>query len=186
MSTDQYLEVSMDETRLVPPQNTLKPEWPKKIRNLTAQELDRLMIDSDGRFYWDSKLVNYAESQPEAPAEDKPAAQVEPVTEPQLAEQLKPSTDAAPAAEIKPTEQTRILPPVISSSSDDQVRLTLSTWQSLGLGVTIFAVLLGAFGAAAYGWVTAHDWSCRAGLVTTYCPTPSSVPKISARPELPL
>ena len=174
MSADQYLEVSMDETGLVPPQNTRKSEWPKKLRNLTAQELDRLMIDSDGRFYWDGKLVSYAESQPEAPAEDKPIAQPE------------PSTDAAPAAEIKPTEQARIPPPVISASSDDEVRLALSTSQSLGLAVTIFAALIGAFGAAAYGWVTAHDWSCRAGLVSTYCSMPASASKISARPELPL
>jgi hypothetical protein len=174
MSTDQYLEVSMDETRLVPPQNTLKPEWPKKLRNLTAQELDRLMIDSDGHFYWDGKPVSYAQSQPAAPAEDKPIAQPE------------PSTDAAPTTEIKPTEQTRIMAPVIGASSDDEVRLMLSTSQSLALGVAILAVLLGAFGAAAYGWVTAHDWSCRAGLVTTYCPTPTSALKISARPDLPL
>jgi hypothetical protein len=172
MSADQYLEVSMDETGLVPPQNTRKSEWPKKLRNLTAQELDRLMIDNDGHFYWDGKPVSYAQSQPTA--------------EPSPAEQLKPSTDAAPAAEIKPAEQTRILPPVINASSDDEVRLALSTSQSLGFGVTIFAVLLAAFGAAAYGWVTAHDWSCRAGLVSTYCSLPAPALKISARPELPL
>ena len=174
MSTEQYPEVSMDETRLVPPQNTLKPEWPKKLRNLTAQELDRLTIDNDGHFYWDGKPVSYAQSPPEASAENQSIAQPE------------PSTGAAPAAEIKPMEQTRIPPPVISASSDDEVRLALSTSQSLGFGVTIFAVLLAAFGAAAYGWVTAHDWSCRAGLVTAYCSMPASASKISARPELPL
>ena len=57
--TDQYPEVSGDEAALVPPQESPKQEWPKKIRTLTASELDRLTIDGLGRFYWDGKLVNY-------------------------------------------------------------------------------------------------------------------------------
>lgn len=57
--TDQYPEVSAEDTALVPPQSTAKSEWPKKIRTLTAAELDRLTIDALGRFYWDGKLVNY-------------------------------------------------------------------------------------------------------------------------------
>ena len=57
--TDQYPEVSAEDTGLVPPQSTAKSEWPKKIRTLTAAELDRLTIDALGRFYWDGKLVNY-------------------------------------------------------------------------------------------------------------------------------
>ena len=57
--TDQYPEVSAEDTAFVPPQSTTKSEWPKKIRTLTAAELDRLTIDALGRFYWDGKLVNY-------------------------------------------------------------------------------------------------------------------------------
>jgi len=57
--TDQYPEVGADDTTLVPPQGGAKSEWPKKIRTLTAAELDRLTIDAMGRFYWDGKLVNY-------------------------------------------------------------------------------------------------------------------------------
>src|ERR1044071_9232334 len=56
--TDQYPEVSGEESGLVPPQGH-KGEWPKKIRTLSANDLDRLTIDSDGRFYWDGHLVNY-------------------------------------------------------------------------------------------------------------------------------
>jgi hypothetical protein len=56
--TDQYPEVSGEDAALVPQQGA-KPEWPKKIRTLTASELDRLTIDGFGRFYWDGKLVNY-------------------------------------------------------------------------------------------------------------------------------
>ena len=59
MSTDPYPDVSGDESGIVPPQSGRNVEWPKKIRTLTAAELDRLTIDSAGRFYWDGKLVNY-------------------------------------------------------------------------------------------------------------------------------
>ncbi len=67
MSTDQYPEVSSDDSGLVP-QNSPKVEWPKKIRTLTAAELDRLTIDGDGRFYWDGHLVNYQPPRPLQPA----------------------------------------------------------------------------------------------------------------------
>ena len=58
MSTE-YPEVSGDESGIVPPQSARTSEWPKKLRTLTAAELDRLTIDNAGRFYWDGKLVNY-------------------------------------------------------------------------------------------------------------------------------
>ena len=288
MSTDRYPEISMDETRLVPSQNTLKPEWPKKIRNLTAQELDRLMIDSDGRFYWDGKPVSYAENQPEASApapapaqakpvegpdeqalkildravieiaertppsrpaepaklteapipaeasrpieESKPAGEMTPVEETnpakdvtpvaeaksaeepmpmaeaqsvegtqsaleakpiepiksvaevKLVAQLKQFTDATVAAEKNSVDQSKLVPPVVRPLFDDRVRLTLSGWQSFGLGITILAFLIGASGVAAYGWVTAHDWSCRLELMTKYCPAASPAPSPTAKP----
>src|SRR4051812_1774691 len=59
MSTEPYPEVSVDESGIVPPQGVRPSEWPKKLRTLTAAELDRLTIDHNGRFYWDGKLVNY-------------------------------------------------------------------------------------------------------------------------------
>lgn len=61
--SDQYPEVSGEDAGIVPPQGGAKPEWPKKIRTLTANELDRLTIDGVGRFYWDGKLVNYEAQQ---------------------------------------------------------------------------------------------------------------------------
>ena len=57
--SDQYPEVSGEDAGIVPPQGGPKQEWPKKIRTLTANELDRLTIDGLGRFYWDGQLVNY-------------------------------------------------------------------------------------------------------------------------------
>ncbi|MBX9828972.1 MAG: hypothetical protein K2Y27_28785 [Xanthobacteraceae bacterium] len=69
-STEPYPEVSTgDESGIVPPQSNRAPDWPKKIRTLTATELDRLTIDSAGRFYWDGRLVNYEPPQPAKPAE---------------------------------------------------------------------------------------------------------------------
>src|SRR5512142_3239649 len=60
MSTEPYPEPNVDESGIGPQQTQQHgPEWPKKIRTLTASELDRLTIDSSGRFYWDGKLVNY-------------------------------------------------------------------------------------------------------------------------------
>src|ERR1044072_6792021 len=67
MSTDPYPEVRGDESGIVPPQNTRPPEWPKKLRTLTAAELDRLPVDNGGRFYWDGKLVDYGtDAKPQA------------------------------------------------------------------------------------------------------------------------
>jgi hypothetical protein len=71
MSTEPYPEVTGDESAIVPPQGGRGPEWPKKIRTLTATELDRLTIDSAGRFYWDNKLVNYEPPDKPKSAESK-------------------------------------------------------------------------------------------------------------------
>ena len=72
-STEPYPEVNIDESgnepRQTPPQQH-GPEWPKKIRTLTATELDRLTIDGSGRFYWDGRLVNY-----EPPMGGKPSGE---------------------------------------------------------------------------------------------------------------
>src|SRR5260221_14494166 len=75
MSTEPYPEVNVDESGIVPPQAGRSPEWPKKIRTLTATELDRLTIDDTGRFYWDGKLVNYEPRDFKSPS-DKPSESV--------------------------------------------------------------------------------------------------------------
>src|SRR5262249_53652217 len=63
-------EVSTDDSTVVP-QNAPKAEWPKKIRTLSAAELDRLTIDSEGRFYWDGNPVAYQPPEP-PPHEEGP------------------------------------------------------------------------------------------------------------------
>jgi len=52
-------DVTEDDSELAPHQTDDTPEWPKKLRALTASELDRLSIDENGRFHWDGKLVDY-------------------------------------------------------------------------------------------------------------------------------
>jgi hypothetical protein len=78
MNPDQNPEVPTDDSGVVP-QNTPKPEWPKKIRTLSAVELDRLTIDSEGRFYWDGHPVvaPVMESPPPAPAETRSSEPVD-------------------------------------------------------------------------------------------------------------
>jgi hypothetical protein len=49
------------------PQNEQSSEWPKRIRDLTAAELDRLTIDENGHFYWDDKLINFEPPSPRSP-----------------------------------------------------------------------------------------------------------------------
>ena len=44
MNGDQYPEVSGDDAGIVPPQGGRGSEWPKKIRTLTAAELDLLFV----------------------------------------------------------------------------------------------------------------------------------------------
>lgn len=71
-STEPYPEVNVDESGIEPKQAQQHgPEWPKKIRTLTATELDRLTIDGSGRFYWDGKLVNYEPPMGARPAGEK-------------------------------------------------------------------------------------------------------------------
>ena len=43
MSTDPYPEVSVDESGIVPPQAARTSEWPKKLRTLTAAELEHAL-----------------------------------------------------------------------------------------------------------------------------------------------
>ena len=79
-STEPYPEVTVDESGNGPQQAARPPDWPKKIRTLTATELDRLTIDSAGRFYWDGRLVNYEppeSKQPAKAAEERMPAEAE-------------------------------------------------------------------------------------------------------------
>lgn len=52
MSNSRYMQVTTDESSHDP-----QSEWPKKLRNLTTDELDRITVDSSGRFFWDGKPV---------------------------------------------------------------------------------------------------------------------------------
>ena len=217
--TDQYPEVSGEDAGLVPPQGSPKPEWPKKIRTLTASELDRLTIDGLGRFYWDGQLVNYeghsSRIEPKPVDLDRSAMELldraareladpnsvsaEPQAEQAVATEQAPATAdqpapvmpavatvpvVAPAVEVRHDEVVRsvAIPTLVHS---DRVRVSLSGWQSLGLIIVILALLIGAGGFAAQGFVAANDWGCRVGLVKAYCPSPPPEPKAPARADIP-
>ena len=226
--TDQYPEVSEDDAGIVPPQGSSKPEWPKKIRTLTANELDRLTIDGLGRFYWDGKLVNYdahssrLEQKPvdldqhamdlldrtarelsdpnsvqlvsETTPQPEAAPEAAPATAPELAatpaDALTPvapvtatTTSSATPAPIVEVRRQEVLVP--AAARTETVRVKLSGWQSVGLIVVILGFLVGAAGIAASGFVAAHDWGCKVGLVQSSCPPPPPVPKPPARPDIP-
>ncbi|HWP25405.1 MAG TPA: hypothetical protein VNL39_03585 [Xanthobacteraceae bacterium] len=69
---------------------------------------------------------------------------------------------------------------------DDHFRFALTGWQSAGLTVAIAALVVGALGMAASGWVAAYHWSCRTGLATTYCtPVSTPHPQTPALPDIP-
>jgi hypothetical protein len=229
MSTNPYPDASGDESGIVPPQGGRSSEWPKKIRTLTAAELDRLTIDRDGRFYWDGKPVAFEPPPPPAPAvppspEAAPAQQATPVYSERSALEIleraaleigdrKPperfeSVEAAPPVDsftartpVKPADLDVAAPAaapaaatprseIVASMEDrpamiaptirttERVRLSLSFWQSLGIILMLLSVLAGAWGIAALGLVTAHDWACRIGVVNHYCPPPAVKPPV--------
>ncbi len=132
--TDQMPEVSGDESALVPPQSGPKAEWPKKIRTLTASELDRLTIDAEGRFMWDGRVVNYdgpkvtetrapemqstepkpADIQVAETSAAKPTGPVDPFD--QIAAEIMASTNFE-LSDRKPAEPARVIEPVMPAET---------------------------------------------------------------------
>lgn len=203
MSTEPYPEVTGDESGIVPPQNARSPEWPKKIRTLTASELDRLTIDSAGRFYWDGKLVNYEPPKPPEPehtpdAADRSAMDIIDRAVHELGEHRSPEPIEGaelPKTSVVPHRERESLrtvdydrgpeiehepAPVLAAAHaihiPERLRLSLSPWQSIGAIIVVLAIIIGASGLAAYGWVVAHDWGCRIGAIKSYCPAAPANP----------
>lgn len=206
MSTEQYPEVSGDESGIVPqqPQTARSPEWPKKIRTLTASELDRLTIDGSGRFYWDGQLVNY--EPPQQPKKEPTSAEPHEQSAmdiidravSDLADQKAPTTiegaelpvrlntDIEPVRMATDTPTFAELPmaaaPMQVVGRSDGMRLSLSTWQTLAAVVALVALVIGSAGVAAYGYVAMRDWSCRLDAKQSSCPPP---PVVRPRIEIP-
>jgi hypothetical protein len=193
MSTDPYPEVSVDESGIVPPQGARPSEWPKKLRTLTAAELDRLTIDNSGRFYWDGKLVNYDTGTKQLT--DKTSESLEhsmdlldratrdlggrksPTTiEGRLAEPAG-SSDELGAADLEVIRARgaaavadALAPPPPAIRSTDHTRLKLSRGQTAGAVIVVLAIAIGAIGMATYGYVAARDWGCKTGAFQSGCP----------------
>lgn len=227
MSTEPHPEISVDESGIGPQQQDRGPEWPKKIRTLTATELDRLTIDSAGRFYWDGRLVNYEPPVLPKPAADKPAEPpARPAADlvehdPYSFEQPKPAehVEHTETAEVQRTDDAPIHP--VAHRDDrfhdlddvhtvqhhavhhhdmaaeitgayaapttiqmpDRIRVSMTWWQSLGALIVVLCLMIGTLGVAAFGFIAAHDWGCRTGLIQSYCPAPASRP--AARTDIP-
>jgi len=193
MSTDPYPEVSVDESGIVPPQGARPSEWPKKLRTLTAAELDRLTIDNSGRFYWDGKLVNYDTGTKQLT--DKTSESLEqsmelldrasrdlgglksPTTiEGRLAEPAGSSDEwGAPDLDVTRARGAAavadaLAPPPPAIRATDHTRLNLSRGQTAGAVIVVLAIAIGAIGMATYGYVAARDWGCKTGAFQSGCP----------------
>ena len=185
----------------MPPQAGRAPEWPKKIRTLTAAELDRLTIDSAGRFYWDGKLVNYEPPTSKEPGKSPEATERSamemldraayelgehktpaPIEGAELAKTHRDRDEARPV-DLDVTrldDQERAALTAAQAAhlirTTDRVRLSLSRWQSVGAVIVVLGVAIGAAGLAAYGWATAHEWGCRIGMIKNHCPAATNNP----------
>ena len=207
MGTETYPEVSGDESGIVPPQSSTRPsEWPKKLRTLTAAELDRLTIDSSGRFYWDSKLVNYdtgAKQLTDKSADpldhsmdiiDRAAYELgghrrnEAATiEGELAalELPAPRTPSVDLDTVRAEIATAIAnaaPAPQLVTTIEQTGLTLSRGQIIATALVILCMAIGAIGVATYGYVAAVEWGCKTSPAKAGCPAPAAAP---ARADIP-
>ena len=202
MSTDPYPEVSVDESGLVPPQGARTPEWPKKLRTLTAAELDRLTIDDSGRFYWDGKLVSYETQSKQLTDQnsnslDRSMDIIDRATF-ELGGHKAPSTIDGELAAIQApsahSEQFHAVdldavraevaaalagatPPAAINTTIEQKHLTLSGWQKFGALIVVLGIAVGAFGMATYGYVAARDWGCKTGVFQKGCPVEKAAPQ---------
>jgi len=198
MSTDPYPEVSVDESGIVPPQGARPSEWPKKLRTLTAAELDRLTIDNSGRFYWDGKLVNYdtgpkqltdktSESLNESldildrASRDLGGRKTPTTIDGQLAEPAG-SSDEPGAVDLDVVRAkgaaavADALAPPAATRTADHTRVRLSRGQTAGAVIVVLAIVIGAIGMATYGYVAYRDWGCKTSPSQSGCPATNVQP----------
>ena len=186
MSTDPYPEVSGDESGIVPPQSSRTSEWPKKLRTLTAAELDRLTIDNSGRFYWDGKLVDYdthskhssgktAESfdrsmdiLDRASHELSGGKPIDGAITQHGGMRDQPSSVDLDLIQLEAAVTNAGLMPTYGVPGHR--RLTLSRWQTAGAIIAVLGIVIGAFSMATYGYVAARDWGCKTGTFQSGCP----------------
>jgi len=204
-ATEPHPEVSAgDESGIGPQQSNRPPDWPKKIRTLTATELDRLTIDSAGRFYWDGRLVNYEPPQLAKADADRMPVEAEagdyrhddhktpePIEGADLDRPVETQSQAIAHRDehmhdLDDVRATRTLhhseisdvvaTPVVNIP--DRMKISMTRWQSFGAIIVVLCALLVSLGVAALGLATAHEWGCRTGVIQTHCPgMPSGRPR---------
>jgi hypothetical protein len=187
MSTDPYPDVTGDESGIVPPQTARPPEWPKKLRTLTAAELDRLTIDNSGRFYWDGKLVNYDSGSKQLTDQSSNSidrsldlldrasfdlGRKTPATiEGQLAEPAGSSAEpGAVDLDVVRAQAAAAVAEATQGFRSERTHVKLSRGQAAGAVIVVVALAVGAFGVATFGYVAARDWGCRTGAFKDGCP----------------
>jgi hypothetical protein len=204
----------MPETRLVPPQPTPEPERsafgdpigsdqsaaganesvPSDIMQLAEQMKPagepRPIENFDPVETPEPAAVLKPLEQSDSPAVVEP---LEPVAiTPKIESKIESRFESKPESKIESRPESKIegdfgtksAPPAFRPMFDDHFRLALTGIQSLVLAIVTFALVIGALGMAANGWVTSHDWSCRVGLLVKSCPT-IDIPKPMAPPEIP-
>jgi hypothetical protein len=204
-ATEPHPEVSAgDESGIGPQQSNRPPDWPKKIRTLTATELDRLTIDSAGRFYWDGRLVNYEPPQQAKTETDRMPVEADAgdyrhddhkTPDPIEGADLDRPVDTQSQAiahrdehmhDLDDVRATRTLhhseisdvvaTPIVNIP--ERMKISMTRWQSFGAIVVVLCALLVSLGVAALGLATAHEWGCRTGVIQTHCPgMPSGRPR---------
>jgi hypothetical protein len=196
-NSEATVNVNVDESGIVASQNPRPSEWPKKLRTLTAAELDRLTIDSSGRFYWDGVMVNYDTGSKQIPGKtpdsldrsmeildratvDLGSRKLPTTIEGQLAEPAGSSAD--PSAVELDVHHARTPSGATIVRGGEQTRLMLSSWQTLAAVIVALAIVVGAAGVATYGYVAAREWGCKTGAIHDGCPAREKAP---ARVDLP-
>jgi hypothetical protein len=149
------------------------PVPPRSNQATDASEQAKLIAEFDS-------LLSGRQSDQPAPTRTAPASTMQPATETRTTGPIGATTDPLKTqTKLTASAAAAALRPLF----DDQFRLSLTRWQSAGAAVAIVALAISACGLATHTWMTAHDWSCRTGLATKYCP--SSAPVIKPTPVRP-
>jgi hypothetical protein len=172
-----YISVPADE---VPPQASQPASEPAPWVEIKTPEETKLTAETMSADHVDPIEIDPTARTAQA-EQVKPAA-----ADINLVEQFDPAAILHPEAPIQAAPApAKIATPAVRPMFDDHFHLALTKFQSASLAIAIFGFVIAAFGMAASGWATAHDWTCRVAPASSYCPAPPAIPKSPALPEIP-
>jgi hypothetical protein len=190
-STEPYPEAPTtgDESGIGPQQSNRGPDWPKKIRTLTATALDRLTTD---RTPVEAEPSVYGNEDHKTPDPIEGADLDRPVEGQSQAiahrdEHLHELDDVRATRTLHHSAMSGEFSDVVAApvvNIPDRMRISMTRWQSFGAIIVVLCALLVSLGVAALGLATAHEWGCRTGVIQIQCPmTPGGRP--SPRTDIP-